>query len=135
MSDEDLRESLAAAVRARRAELRLSQRELAKRSGVADATISKLETKQLSPSLETLAKLASGLELDLAELIAAAAPPKGKMRPSYSVSSGSWTSMLGELLAQIVSDVGTLEKAAELLGVEASTLEPWLVETEDAPES
>ncbi|EDM81663.1 transcriptional regulator [Plesiocystis pacifica SIR-1] len=126
MSDAGLRESLAEVVRGRRAELGLSQRELAKRAGVADATISKLETQQLSPSLDTLAKIAAGLDLDVAALISAAAPPKGRMRPSYTVASGSWAGMLRELAEQVVSDMGSVEEAAAALGMEAGVLQGWL---------
>ncbi len=126
MSEEDLRQSLAEVVRARRAELGLSQRELSKRAGVADATISKLETAQLSPSLDTLAKVATGLAMDLAELITTAAPPKGRMRESYSVSSGSWAAMLRELASQVVADMGGVQAAADSLGIARSTLSRWL---------
>lgn len=126
MTEEDLRQSLADVVRSRRAELGLSQRELSKRAGVADATISKLETSQLSPSLETLAKVATGLEMDLAELIATAAPRTGRMRASYTVSSGSWASMLRELAQQVVADMGGVQAAADSLGIARSTLSRWL---------
>ena len=126
MSEEDLRGSLADVVRTRRTELGLSQRGLAKQAGVADATISKLETQQLSPSLETLAKVAAGLEMGISELISAAAPAERKMRKTYSVSSGSWASMLAELAGLVVEDMGGPQEAADALGISRSALGRWL---------
>ena len=130
-TEADLRDLLATAVRDRRAQLNLSQRQLAKRAGVADATISKLETAQLSPSLDTLAKVTAGLEMDLAELIDLVAPRKGRMRPSYTVDSGSWTAMLHDLATQVVADMGSVQAAADELGIARSTLSRWLNEGEE----
>lgn len=48
----------------------LTQGELGRRAGVATSTISKVENNQLSPTFETLLKLAEGLEIDIAELLA-----------------------------------------------------------------
>lgn len=48
----------------------LTQGELGRRTGVATSTISKVENNQLSPTFETLLKLAKGLEIDIAELLA-----------------------------------------------------------------
>ena len=48
----------------------LTQGELGQRTGVATSTISKVENNQLSPTFETLLKLAEGLAIDIAELLA-----------------------------------------------------------------
>ena len=48
----------------------LTQGELGRRTGLATSTISKVENNQLSPTFETLLKLAEGLEIDIAELLA-----------------------------------------------------------------
>lgn len=46
-----------------------TQGDLGKRSGVATSTISKVENNQLSPTFETLLKLAEGMDVDIAELL------------------------------------------------------------------
>ena len=56
-------------VRARRGELGLSQEALAHRAGLQRAYIGQLETGMRSPGLETLAKLAKALEMDLGDLV------------------------------------------------------------------
>lgn len=57
-------------IRSRRDELGLSQEALAHRAGLQRAYIGQLETGMRSPELETLAKLARGLEIDLGDLVA-----------------------------------------------------------------
>ncbi len=47
----------------------LSQEELAFRAGVNKNTIWKIETGQVSPTIQTLEKIAQALELDFATLI------------------------------------------------------------------
>ena len=47
-----------------------TQGELSRRTGIATSTISKVENNQLSPSFETLLRLAEGLEVDLTDLLA-----------------------------------------------------------------
>ena len=127
-ADLDLRGALANAVKERRLELGLSQRELAERAAVADGTISKVELAKLSPTVETLAKIAGGLDLELADLIEQMAPRKGRMRPTYTVSSGPWASMRREVLLQVIADMGSREAAAEALGVSRAQLRRWLSE-------
>lgn len=56
-------------IRARRYELGLSQEELAHRADLQRAYIGQLEVGLRSPGLETLAKLAVGLEIDLGKLL------------------------------------------------------------------
>lgn len=52
----------------------------AKRTGVAQSTLSKVERGELSPSLNTLQKIANGMGIDLVTLIAPgdAEPPRGR---------------------------------------------------------
>ena len=50
--------------------LRWTQGDLAARSGVAASTISKVENNQLSPSFETILRLAEGLGVDVTDLLA-----------------------------------------------------------------
>lgn len=60
---------IAARVRATRLVQQLSVAELAKRSGVAKATLSRLEAGQGNPTLETLMALATHLGVSLTELL------------------------------------------------------------------
>jgi len=61
-------ESFALIVRALRQRASLTLQELSRRSGLAVSTISKIENGQLSPSYETILRLADGLQVDVAEL-------------------------------------------------------------------
>jgi transcriptional regulator with XRE-family HTH domain len=54
-----------------RQKAKLTLHELSIRSGLAVSTISKMENGQLSPSYETILRLADGLEVDVAELFSA----------------------------------------------------------------
>jgi transcriptional regulator with XRE-family HTH domain len=56
-------------VRAKRHELNLTLDELATRSGVARTTISKIERDLISPSFNTLAKVARGMGLKITQII------------------------------------------------------------------
>ncbi len=56
-------------VRSKRHELKLTLDDLAKRSGVARTTISKIERDIISPSFNTLAKIARGMGLKITQLI------------------------------------------------------------------
>ena len=59
--DYDIYEEIAAAIVAARNELGLTQKELAKLSGVSQANISKFETASSRPHISTLKKIADGL--------------------------------------------------------------------------
>ena len=48
-----------------REDQKLSQRQLAERTGITQSDISKIETGEANPTLETLKKLASGLGMNL----------------------------------------------------------------------
>lgn len=54
---------------------KLSQRELAKRAGVANATISLIEQSRVSPSISSLKKLLEGVPMSLAEFFTFDEPP------------------------------------------------------------
>lgn len=68
MSDE-IKAFLAERVRERRQQAGLSQNELADKADLSLAYISEIERKATNPSLSTLAKLAEGLGLSVAELL------------------------------------------------------------------
>jgi transcriptional regulator with XRE-family HTH domain len=70
MPGPSLSELLGVRLKQLRKEQGLTQGELGRRIGVATSTISKVENNQLSPTFETLLKLAEGLEIDIAELLA-----------------------------------------------------------------
>lgn len=125
MTDADFRESLARAIKERREAMELSQRELAARSGVSSGTISKIETTQLSPTVEILSKLAAGLGMELGALIDHVVPREGarpRMRPTYRVASGTWAEMAKDLVMQVVTDVGSRKAAATALEITTSKL-------------
>lgn len=62
--------ALGMAVRTLRKEKGLTQADLAARSGVSHSALSKIENSQLSPTFETLLRIASGLAIDISELLA-----------------------------------------------------------------
>ncbi|MDX1512991.1 MAG: cupin domain-containing protein [Gammaproteobacteria bacterium] len=66
---------IGARLRAIRQERGLSQRELARRAGVTNATISLIEKNKSSPSVSSLKKVLDGLPMSLAEFFALEIPP------------------------------------------------------------
>lgn len=62
-------ESFAAAVRRRRLELRLSQEDLAERSGLDRTYISGVERGVRNPTLKTAQRIAEALEIQLRDLL------------------------------------------------------------------
>jgi transcriptional regulator with XRE-family HTH domain len=75
----DLTASLAAAVKAARAERRLSTAQLAEASGVSRAMIGKIERGDSQPTAALLARLAAALGLTLSELVARAEGDGGRL--------------------------------------------------------
>lgn len=67
----ELMKAFAAELKARRAELEISQEELAHRSDVNRTFVAKLELAQNQPTLSVLLKLAGGLGAELPELLQA----------------------------------------------------------------
>ncbi|AAY91617.1 cupin domain-containing protein [Pseudomonas protegens] len=55
---------------------KLSQRELARRSGVTNATISLIEQNRVSPSVSSLKKLLEGIPMSLADFFTFDQPPR-----------------------------------------------------------
>ncbi len=56
-------------IRLERQKLGLSQEEFADKAGLSRNAIWKIESGKVSPTLETLEKIASGLEMELVDLI------------------------------------------------------------------
>ena len=79
--------------------------------------------------------LASAVYLEFIEAIERGAvdgdnsidPPK--LRSHYTVEMGSWRSMRAELLAQVITDAGSVRAAATVLDVPRSTLSNWFRQT------
>ncbi|WP_262271146.1 helix-turn-helix domain-containing protein [Microvirga yunnanensis] len=67
--------NFARAVYQRRVEMKLSLREIARVTGIAASTISRLENGRLSPTLDIAAKLAAALNLELPATAATATGP------------------------------------------------------------
>jgi len=65
-----------------------TQGDLAKRCGVAVSTISKIENGQLSPSFETLLRLAEGLSTTITDLTAIEFNDRNKTRRAYTRKGG-----------------------------------------------
>ena len=63
--------AVGARLRSLRTSYGLSQRELARRAGVPNGTISMIEQGQVSPSIASLKRVAAGLSLSLAEFFSA----------------------------------------------------------------
>ena len=65
-------ESIAEVLRRRRREAGLTLQELGDRCGLASSTLSKIENGQMSPTYDTIIRVASGLRIDVAELFSGA---------------------------------------------------------------
>jgi transcriptional regulator with XRE-family HTH domain len=65
-------------VRQRRAELNMSQENLAHRSGLNRSYIGSLEAGERNPSLENICRLAKALKLDAADLVRGAQTKAGR---------------------------------------------------------
>lgn len=74
MADRQLLEALGQRLRLLRSERGVTATELARASGVGKATLSKLETGQGNPTVETLGALAAALQLPLGDLLAELTP-------------------------------------------------------------
>jgi len=68
------------AVKARRQELKLTLRALASRSRISASMISDIERGAKSPTVATLAVLASALEVPVSSLVDIATPASGRIR-------------------------------------------------------
>lgn len=66
-------------LRAIRHRLQLSQRQLARQSGVANATISQVEAGKLNPTVSMLKKILDGIPMGLAEFFADEGGPKHRI--------------------------------------------------------
>lgn len=66
-------QKFASIVRSLRQAAQLTLQELGKRSGLSVSTLSKIENNQLSPTYETLLRLAAGLQVEVAELFSSRA--------------------------------------------------------------
>ncbi len=62
-----------------RQQLKLSQRQLARQSGVANATISQVEAGKLNPTVSMLKKILDGIPMSLGEFFADDAPAQERM--------------------------------------------------------
>ena len=65
---------------------KLSQRELAKRSGVTNSTISLIESNQMNPSVGALKRILDGIPIGLAEFFASSRSGRARR----SIAPMSW---------------------------------------------
>lgn len=90
MADRQLLEALGQRLRLLRSERGVTATELARASGVGKATLSKLETGQGNPTVETLGALAAALQLPLGDLLAELTPaPVRLLRSTDDVDNPS----------------------------------------------
>lgn len=75
--DRDLRAQMGARLRRLREKSGLSQQQVSARSGVAQESLSRLENGRRDPRLETLRKLARGMDVTLPELLQGLSSPPG----------------------------------------------------------
>ena len=68
-ADDSERKMVGARIRAARESASLSQQELSRRSGIAQESLSRIETGRRDPRLGTLRRLAKGLDLSLDQLL------------------------------------------------------------------
>ncbi len=80
----------------------LSQRELAKRAGVTNSTISMIEKNSVSPSISSLKKVLGGIPMSLVEFFSQDLPPSSQPQVVYS--------------ADELVDIGAGEVAMRLVG-------------------
>lgn len=81
-------ESFGQRIRRLRQSAGLTLQEVGKRSGIAFSTVSRVEKGQLSPTYESIVRLAQGLDVDVAELFAASAPASAAGRRSVTPPGG-----------------------------------------------
>jgi len=71
-------QEIGARLRKLREQLGLSQRQLARQSGVANATISQVEAGKINPTVSMLKKILAGIPLSLGEFFADDLQPQGR---------------------------------------------------------
>jgi transcriptional regulator with XRE-family HTH domain len=119
-------------IRALRAERALQQRQLADKAGLTPSMVSQIESGRLSPSLNTLRKLAGGLGVPIAALFEA--EPHGRLHVgrvadypvmSFDGSTEKWHVLgTGLFKGKIRAVVATLEPRAKGVRTETVVLEP-----------
>jgi transcriptional regulator with XRE-family HTH domain len=77
----DYAQIFGARLRELRSAARLTQRELAKRSGTSSAAISNFEAGNNAPTLGTLVRLAEGLECNVGDLVRVLDRASGTVQP------------------------------------------------------
>ncbi|MBT9384412.1 XRE family transcriptional regulator [Pseudooceanicola sp. CBS1P-1] len=83
----------------------LTLQDCAKITGVSTSALSKIERRDLSPTLTTLQKIASGLEIDLAELLSSSrpnVPSQGRRAVSRAADQSSTRELLSRTCENIL---------------------------------
>ncbi|MBF0279100.1 MAG: helix-turn-helix domain-containing protein [SAR324 cluster bacterium] len=96
--------------------------QLAEKTGVSFAVISKLERNMSNPSLDTLRSLAAGLGLSTAQLISLVEPVQAVVKQSKSHTTGDFIFDLTELNGLVIS-IGHAKKGSMLFHPERNTKE------------
>ncbi len=73
-------ENLGQKVRQLRTDRDLTQKELARRGGLSHSALSKIENSQLSPTFETILRIADGLAIDVSELLSSLGSARHRTR-------------------------------------------------------
>lgn len=108
--------SLSDRIRLRRKALRLTQSELAERSGLSFAVIQTLESGKTDPRRKTLEAVAAGLDISIAELLGPEPAPTDKAPTSLSSSAvtGPITIKDGALILSQLADISPERRALVL---------------------
>ncbi|TIC83096.1 cupin domain-containing protein [Crenobacter intestini] len=100
---------IGARLRMVRENMNLSQRELAKRAGVTNGTISLIEQNRVSPSISSLKKVLEGLPMTLADFFTFDAEPK---QPTVFYQAGELPNLGNEEIELLL--VGTAHERRDL---------------------
>lgn len=106
-----LRETLAGAVRDVRTQRGLTQKQAAEVACVSVDTIRRLERRRMSPTVETLEKIAAGFDMPMWELIVRVETETGARTPRDYVRDARATFMRGEIpdsMRQLADAFGVL---------------------------
>ncbi|SCM76309.1 putative transcriptional regulator [uncultured Pleomorphomonas sp.] len=101
-------DSIAEILRRRRKDAELTLQELAERCNLASSTLSKIENGQMSPTYETIIRVADGLDIDVTELFSG--------KPSHPVGGRRTVTRAGQGVVRSTAQYTYEMLAADLTG-------------------
>lgn len=119
-------ENLGQRVRQLRTERELTQKELARRGGVSHSALSKIENSQLSPTFETILRIADGLGIDVSELLSSPNTAQHRTRRTVTRKGEGETHESDNYIYQtLCSDITNKRMMPLLARVKAHSLEQF----------